>query len=77
MSNLIKTYHRWQRTGIPMTASIYPCPHLSNIQQLERIDPGKNEDAINCNYSLGERIFLNLWRELGKPAVPEGIPETI
>ena len=52
MSNLIKTYHRWQRTGIPMTASIYPCPHLSNIQQLERIDLGKNEDAISCNYSL-------------------------
>ena len=72
MSNLIKTYHRWQRTSIPMTASIYPCPHLSNIQQLERIDPGKNGDAISCNYSLGERIFLNLWRELGNVPFRKG-----
>ena len=72
MSNLIKTYHRWQRTGIPMTASIYPCPHLSNIQQLERIDSGKNGDAISCNYSLGERIFLNLWRELGNVPFRKG-----
>ena len=72
MSNLIKTYHRWQRTGIPMTASIYPCPHLSNIQQLERIDLGKNKDAISCSYSLGERIFLNIWRELGNVSFREG-----
>ena len=72
MSNLIKTYHRWQRTGIPMTASMYPCPHLSNIQQLERIDPGKNEDVFRCNYSLGERIFLNLWQELGNVPFREG-----
>ena len=72
MSNLIKTYHRWQRTGIPMTASIYPCPHLSNIQQLERINLGKNKDAISCNYFLGERIFLNIWRELGNVPFRKG-----
>ena len=72
MSDLIQSYHRWQTTGIPMTASIYPCPHFSNIQQLERANPGKNEDAFRCNYSLGERIFLNLWQELGNVPFREG-----
>ena len=72
MSNLIRAYHQWQTTGISMTAYMYPCPHLSNIQQLEKINPGRNEDVFRCNYSLGERIFLNLWQELGNVPFREG-----
>ena len=72
MSNLIRAYHQWQTTSIPMTAYMYPCPHLSNIQQLEKINPGRNEDVFRCNYSLGERIFLNLWQELGNLPFREG-----
>ena len=65
MSELITGYNRWVTTGVPMTASKYPCPHFSNIQQLERAKPRKGEDSFSCNYTLGERVFLDLWMELG------------
>ena len=72
MSDLIQNYHSWQRTGISMTASMYPCPHFSNIQQLERAKPKKGEDSFRCNYTLGERIFLDLLLELGDIPFREG-----
>ena len=72
MSNLIEAYHRWQTTGVPMTASTYPCPHFSNIQQLESANPRKNEDTFRCSYSLGERVFLDLWQKMGDVPFREG-----
>ena len=72
MSDLIENYHSWQTTGVPMTASRYPCPHFSNIQQLEKTKPRKGEDSFSCNYTLGERIFLDLWLELGDVPFREG-----
>ena len=66
MSALIQNYHRWQTTGTAMTPSNYPCPHAPNIQELERVNPNKQEDAFSCNYSLGERLFIDLWNEMGE-----------
>ena len=72
MSNLIGAYHDWQTTGLPMTASKYPCPEADNIQKLERINPEKHQPAFRCNYAIGERIFLDLWNELGDVPFREG-----
>ena len=72
MAELIKGHHKWQTTGTTMTASRYPCPHFSNIEQLERENPGTKRDAFKCNYSLGIRIFLDLWLELGDLPFREG-----
>ena len=72
MANLIEAYHHWQTTGLPMTASKYPCPDADNIQELERINPEEHQPAFRCNYTLGERLFLNLWNELGNVPFREG-----
>ena len=72
MSNLIGAYRDWQTTGLPMTASKYPCPEADNIQELERINPEKHQPAFVCNYAIGERIFLDLWNELGDVPFREG-----
>ena len=72
MADLIESYHRWQRTGIPMTASRYPCQHFDNIQQLEMAKPSTSQKEFTCNYSLGERLFLALWTELGDVPFREG-----
>ena len=72
MAEMIKGYHKWQTKETTMTASRYPCPHFSNIEQLERENPGTKRDAFRCNYSLGIRIFLDLWLELGDVPFREG-----
>ena len=65
MSNVIETYHKWLTTGVTMTPNEYPCPHAANIRLLERMNPSTHEAAFNCNYSLGERLFLDLWDKMG------------
>ena len=72
MANLIEAYHRWQTTGLPMTTSEYPCPEADNIQELEGVNPEKHQSAFRCNYTLGERLFLDLWNELGDVPFREG-----
>ena len=53
------------RIGRPLEPDRRPCPYFDNISQLERakLDPPspKNE----CNYSLGQRLYLDLYRTLG------------
>ena len=39
---------------------------------LEEINPGRWDPAFGCNYSLGERLFLSLWNELGEVPFREG-----
>ena len=65
MSNVMETYHRWLTNGVTMTPNEYPCPHATNIQLLERMNPSTHEGAFKCNYSLGERLFLDLWDNMG------------
>ena len=72
MSELIAAYHRWQSTGADMAASNYPCSQATQILVLEEINPGRQDLAFGCNYSLGERLFLSLWDELGEAPFREG-----
>ena len=56
-----------QRTGhlrynAPVAAGYYPCAAFDTIAQLE---PTESADTHECNYSLGERIFLDLRQSLG------------
>ena len=72
MANLIATYQQWQTTDAAMTASKYPCSRADNIQQLETASAGKQDPEFRCNYSLGERIFLNLLQTIGEVPFREG-----
>ena len=72
MAELTAAYHRLQSTGADMEAFNYPCAQATRIRALEEINPGRWDPAFGCNYSLGERLFLSLWNELGEVPFREG-----
>ena len=53
------------RTGRGLIADRYPCAYVSSIAEVVALDPEQLSPADICNYSLGERIFLDLYRNLG------------
>jgi len=61
------------RTGRPARASNPPCGHVSTIQDLEGLNAARSSDAFGCNYSLGERLFADLYRGLGEARFRQGL----
>ena len=53
------------RIGRRLEVANSPCPHARNIAELERLDITLGDIEFGCNYSLGERLFLDLYRTLG------------
>ena len=65
------------RTGAPMIADGTPCAYFANLGELDRADPRHPSDGgpwgeFGCNYSMGERLFLDLYRTLGREQFREG-----
>ena len=54
------------RVGLPLEPDNYPCSPVSNIKELEQQGYGQGEAGFRCNYSLGERLFLDLYQGLGE-----------
>ena len=54
-----------RRTGKQIDATNQPCPYAANIAELELLNLSENPYAFICNYSLGERFFLDLYRTMG------------
>lgn len=47
----------------------YPCAAAETIRELEAMDPeALGTRGFNCNYALGERLFLDLYHALGDEA---------
>ena len=63
------------RTGRLLGATNSPCAHARNIAELERLDITRDDIEFGCNYSLGERLFLDLNRTLGDAQFQEGFRE--
>ena len=63
------------RTGRPIDADNSPCPHVRSISELERLDITRDSIEFRCNYSLGERLFLDLNRTLGDDQFQQGFRE--
>ena len=63
------------RTGRHIDAANSPCAHARNIAQLERLDIAEDGIEFGCNYSLGERLFLDLNRTLGDTQFQQGFRE--
>ena len=55
-------------TGSPIVATNEPCVYADSISDLEKLDPQPGSLEYRCNYSLGERLFLQLYRGLGAEA---------
>lgn len=53
------------RIGRPWRDHFVLCGYARSIAELESLSPPQGERAFSCNYSLGERLFMDLYRELG------------
>ena len=64
------------RTGAPLAADRHPCAYYDNLGELDRANPvnpgGSYWAEFGCNYSLGERLFLDLYRTLGRDQFQQG-----
>ena len=65
------------RTGAPLVADRYPCEPFANLGELDRANPlhpsiSGSWDEFRCNYALGERLFIDLYRILGREQFQEG-----
>ena len=68
MANFMEAAIENLRTGEPVLPTNAPCAYASNIARLESLSPADAATAFDCNYSLGERLFLDLRRTMGETA---------
>ena len=60
------------RTGRPVAVTNPPCGHAASLAELERLDASRGDVEFQCNYSLGERLFVDLYRTLGHEKFQQG-----
>ncbi len=53
------------RVERPLEPDRGPCPYFETISQLESADYALGSPENSCNYSLGQRLFLDLYHTLG------------
>ena len=63
-----------ERIGAPVEATNPPCAYATNIADLERLTASNRiTEVYGCNYSLGERLFLDLYRNLDDSHFRQGL----
>lgn len=71
-SDFAATYARHVTAGAPVESTNYPCAGVSSLSELELRSPDNPQEAQTdpglwrCNYYLGERLLLALYRQLGE-----------
>ena len=73
IANLMTYASENARIGSPVTVNARPCGYARTIAELESLDPPLGEPAFSCNYELGERIFVDLYRNLGSDKFRSGL----
>ena len=53
------------RTGRPVEVTNRPCAYASTIAVLESLGISQADLEFGCNYALGDRLFVDLYRTLG------------
>ena len=74
-SEFIAAISESTRVARPLEPENAPCGYAENIATIERLGASgedKTHSAFGCNYSLGERIFLDLYRSLGEDQFQQG-----
>ena len=60
------------RTGRPAGVTNNPCAYADDIAGLEGLEAGRGAVEFRCNYSLGERLFVDLYEAMGDEKFREG-----
>ena len=63
------------RSGRALGVSRPPCANVGNIAELESLEVKRGDLEVECNYSLGERLFTDLYRTLGAERFRQGFRE--
>ena len=58
-----------RRIGESIGVTNDPCPYANSIDELEEIAPERGSVEFRCNYSLGERLFVDMRHALGDESV--------
>lgn len=66
VANLLTTVVDDTFKDLPERDAVFPCPYARRISDLERIGPQQRSRQFLCSYSLGERLFRDLYRKLGE-----------
>ena len=64
------------RTGGPIEVTNDPCGYVRTIAELENLgvtSKAGTDSAFTCNYALGERLFVDLYRNLDEVSFREGM----
>ena len=75
IANLMTYAFDYATTGSPVTVRARPCGYARTIAELESLDPFLEDPAFTCNYELGERLFVDLYRSLGSERVRLGLKD--
>ncbi len=59
-------------TGRPTEVGNPPCAYAGNIAELEFLEIDRGDVEFECNYSLGQRLFVDLHRTLGAEKFRQG-----
>ena len=76
IANFMEYISENARTDQPIEVTEYPCGYLRTIAELEALEVTSEEgddSVFTCNYALGERLFLDLYRNLGADAFRQGL----
>ncbi len=60
------------RTGRPVEVTNRPCAYAATIANIEGLGPSKSDVEFECNYALGERLFVDLYRTRGDQKFLQG-----
>lgn len=66
VANLLTTVVDDTFKDLPERDAVFPCPYARRISDLESIGPQQRSRQFLCSYSLGERLFRDLYRKLGE-----------
>ena len=72
-AELLGSISEYARIETPVEGINNPCASVKTIAELEALKPGDLETkGFNCNYSLGEALFLDLYHTLGEETFRQG-----
>ena len=72
-SEVLGSISEYARDETPIGVTNRPCAAVKTIGELEAMDPDAlGTRGFNCNYSLGEQIFLDLYNSLGEETFRQG-----